>query len=50
VSEFRAATAAEAARWVVDGGKFADLEKPVCSAAAVAGDSGFDLAGYTVAG
>ena len=50
VSEFRAATAAEAARWVVDGGRFADLEKPVCSAAAVAGDSGFDLAGYTVAG
>jgi len=48
-SEFRAATAAEAARWVVDGGKFADLEKPVCAAAAVATDSGFELAGHTVA-
>jgi hypothetical protein len=32
----------------VDGGKFADLEKPVCSAAAVATDAGFDLAGVTV--
>jgi len=48
VSEFRAATAAEAARWAVDGGQFADLEKPVCSAAAVATDAGFDLAGFTV--
>ena len=50
VSEFRAATAAEAARWVVDGGRFADLEKPVCAAAALATASGFELAGYTVAG
>jgi len=49
VSEFGAATAAEAARWAVSGGRFADLEKPVCSAAAVATDTGFDLAGYTVA-
>ena len=48
VSPFRAATAEEAARWAVDGGKFADLEKPVCSAAAVATDTGFDLAGVTV--
>ena len=48
VSDFRASSAAEAARWVVDGGTFADLEKPVCSAAAVATDKGFDLAGYTV--
>jgi IMP cyclohydrolase len=48
VSEFRAATAEEAAKWAVDGGKFAELEKPVCSAAAVANDAGFDLAGYTV--
>jgi len=47
-SDFRAASAADAARWVVDGGKFADLEKPVCSAAALATDTGFDLAGYTV--
>jgi len=50
VSDFAAATAAEAARWAIDGGRFADLEKPVCSAAAVATDAGFDLAGFTVAG
>ena len=50
VSDFRAATADEAARWIVDGGRFADFEKPVCSAAAVATDAGFDLAGYTVGG
>ena len=48
-SDFAAASAAEAARWVIDGGRFAELEKPVCSAAAVAADVGFDLAGYTVA-
>jgi IMP cyclohydrolase len=48
ISPFRAATADEAARWAVDGGKFADLEKPVCSAAALATDAGFDLAGFTV--
>jgi len=48
VSPFRAATADEAAQWAIDGGKFADLEKPVCSAAAVAGDAGFDVAGVTV--
>jgi IMP cyclohydrolase len=47
ISPFRAATADEAARWVVSGGRFADLEKPVCSAAAVESDAGFDLAGYT---
>ena len=50
VSDFRAASAAEAARWAIDGGRFADLEKPVCSAVAVATDAGFDLAGFTVAG
>jgi len=48
VSDFRAASADEAARWAVSGGKMADLEKPVCSAAAVAGADGFDMAGYTV--
>ena len=48
VSPFLAATAEAAARWAVDGGKFANLEKPVCSAAAVATDAGFDLAGVTV--
>jgi len=48
VSDFAATTAADAARWVVEGGRFADLEKPVCSAAAVATADGFDLAGFTV--
>jgi IMP cyclohydrolase len=47
-SDFQAATAEEAARWAVGGGTFADLEKPVCSAAAVATATGFDLAGFTV--
>jgi len=47
VSDFRAATADEAARWVVSGGRFADLEKPVCSAAAIESAAGFELAGYT---
>jgi len=45
---FEAATAEEAARWVVSGGVFADLEKPVCAAAAVETDAGFATAGYTV--
>jgi IMP cyclohydrolase len=48
VSDFRAVTADDAAQWIVSGGKFADLEKPVCSAAAVAGAEGFDMAGTTV--
>jgi len=48
VSPFLASTSEEAAQWAVDGGKFADLEKPVCSAVAVATDTGFDLAGVTV--
>ncbi|HET6441270.1 MAG TPA: IMP cyclohydrolase [Phycisphaerae bacterium] len=47
-SDFEAETAQEAAEWVVSGGAFADLEKPVCSAAAVATADGFDLAGFTV--
>jgi IMP cyclohydrolase len=46
-SDFRAGTAAEAAEWVVSGGRFADLEKPVCAAAAVATDDGFELAPFT---
>jgi len=45
---FEAATPEEAARWVVSGGAFADLEKPVCAAAAVETDAGFATAGYTV--
>jgi IMP cyclohydrolase len=48
MSDFRAATAEEAARWAVSGGKMADLEKPVCSAAAVATAAGFEMAGLTV--
>ena len=47
-SDFEAETAQEAAEWIVSGGAFARLEKPVCSAAAVATANGFDLAGYTV--
>ncbi len=45
---FEAASAAEAARWVVSGGAFSELEKPVCAAAAVAVDAGFETACYTV--
>ncbi len=47
-SPFEAETAAEAAEWAVSGGEMADLEKPVCAAAAVESDDGFDLACYTV--
>ena len=45
---FEATTAEEAAQWVVSGGAFADLEKPVCAAAAVSGRAGFATAGTTV--
>ena len=48
VSDLGVSTAADVAQWVVNGGRFADLEKPVCSAAAVETDAGFDLAGHTV--
>jgi IMP cyclohydrolase len=47
-SDFRAASADAAAQWIVSGGRFADLEKPVCSAAALETADGFDLAGFTV--
>lgn len=47
-SPLEAKTAQAAAEWVVSGGAFADLEKPVCSAAAVESDDGFDLACHTV--
>jgi len=47
-SAFRATSARDAAEWVVRGGAFADLEKPVCAAAAVETDEGFDLAGFTI--
>lgn len=49
VSPLEAKTAAEAAEWIVSGGAFAGLEKPVCSAAAVESADGFDLAAFTVA-
>jgi IMP cyclohydrolase len=48
VSDFRAASADDAARWIVSGGKFAEFDKPVCSAAALETADGFDLAGLTV--
>jgi IMP cyclohydrolase len=47
-SIFDAATAAEAAQYVVDGGAFKELERPVTSAAALAGDEGFTLGSFTV--
>ncbi len=46
--DFGATDAAGAARFIVDGGAFADLEKPVTSAAAVATGDGFRLATHTV--
>jgi len=48
VSDFGAESAEDAAIWVVEGGAFAHLEKPVCSAAAVETDDGFAVAGHTV--
>ncbi len=47
-SDFSAATAAEAARFLVDGGAFRSLEKPVTSAAALAAGESFDLATHVV--
>lgn len=48
VVEFDADDAAGAARGIVDGAGFAALEKPVTSAAALAGGAGFELATYVV--
>ena len=48
VFEFDAAVSAEAARFVADGGSFADLLNPVTSAAAVAAGADFELATYVV--
>jgi IMP cyclohydrolase len=42
-SAFDAITADEAARFLLEGGHFAQLEKPVTSAAALADDTGFNL-------
>jgi IMP cyclohydrolase len=47
-TDFDAADAAAAARYVVDGPGFADLERPVTSAAAVAAGGRFELATYSV--
>ena len=47
-SDFDAGTGAEAAAFIVSGGAFADLERPVTSAAAVATDGGFSLGTYIV--
>jgi IMP cyclohydrolase len=46
--EFDAADAAQAARQVFDGSGFARLEKPVTSAAALAGAGGFELGLYAL--
>jgi IMP cyclohydrolase len=45
---FDAASAAQAARQVFDGAGFAQLEKPVTSAAALATGAGFELASYSL--
>ena len=47
-SDFDASSAAEAARFMVDGGAFLALELPVTSAAALAGSRGFELGSYLV--
>ncbi len=47
VDGFTAADAEAAARFVFDGGGFADLEKPVTSVAALAKDGAFACATYT---
>lgn len=43
-ADFSAVTAADICEHVMRGGAFADLEKPVTAASAVAVDSGFDIA------
>ena len=47
-SGFDATSADGAAREIVDGGAFSQMEKPVTSAAAVAGPGGFQLGSYVV--
>jgi IMP cyclohydrolase len=48
VSDFDALTATAAAQFVVSGGAFADLEKPVTSVAALTNDAGFGLGTFIV--
>ena len=48
IGVFDAKTAASAAEFVVSGGSFADLEKPVTSAAALVNDAGFALGLFIV--
>jgi IMP cyclohydrolase len=48
ISVFDAKTAASAAEFVVSGGSFADLEKPVTSAAALVNDADFALGLFIV--
>ena len=48
VSDFDAATASAAARFVVDGGEFAAFENPVTSAAGIVEDGRFALATWVV--
>ena len=48
VTAFDAETAAAAAEFVVSGGAFGDLEKPVTSAAALVNDTGFALGTFIV--
>ena len=45
---FDVSSADEAAKYVIDGGAFADLEKPITSAVAFEEDGGFDLQTFEV--
>lgn len=47
-SQFDAASATDAARFMVEGGAFKEMERPVTSAAALAGTQGFVLGSYIV--
>ena len=50
VSDFDAASGADAAAFAVFGGAFDELEKPVTSVAALVNEAGFDLGTYVVEG
>lgn len=47
-SQFDAASATDAAQFIVEGGAFKEMERPVTSAAALAGTQGFVLGSYVV--
>jgi IMP cyclohydrolase len=47
-TEFDASTAADAARFIIDGGVFSTFEHPVTGGAALAGSHNFHLGSYSV--